>query len=121
MKRFDTSLYFITDSTLYGEEEFLHRVEAALQGGVTILQLREKNRILCIFTVAMVILCAFLGVVLNRNARISEQNQKIEEQNLELQSRLSTAFVESMLFCHILLLPQSQPLLQIHFPSTKLF
>lgn len=44
MKRFDTSLYFITDSTLYGEEEFLHRVEAALQGGVTILQLREKNR-----------------------------------------------------------------------------
>ena len=40
MKRFDTSLYFITDSTLYGEEEFLRRVEAALQGGVTILQLR---------------------------------------------------------------------------------
>ena len=44
MKHFDTSLYFITDSTLYGEEEFLRRVEAALQGGVTILQLREKNR-----------------------------------------------------------------------------
>ena len=44
MKRFDTSLYFITDSTLYGEEEFLSRVEAALQGGVTILQVREKNR-----------------------------------------------------------------------------
>lgn len=44
MKRFDTSLYFITDSTLYGEEEFLRRVEAALQGGVTILQVREKNR-----------------------------------------------------------------------------
>ena len=44
MKRFDTSLYFITDSTLYEEEEFLRRVEAALQGGVTILQVREKNR-----------------------------------------------------------------------------
>ncbi len=44
MKHFDTSLYFITDSTLYGEEEFLRRVESALQGGVTILQLREKNR-----------------------------------------------------------------------------
>lgn len=41
---FDTSLYFITDSTPYAEEEFLSRVEAALQGGVTIVQLREKNR-----------------------------------------------------------------------------
>ena len=44
MKQFDTSLYFITDSTNYEEEEFLHRVEAALQGGVTILQIREKNK-----------------------------------------------------------------------------
>ena len=44
MKQFDTSLYFITDSTGFGEEEFLSRVEAALQGGVTILQIREKNR-----------------------------------------------------------------------------
>lgn len=41
---FDTSLYFITDSTLYEEAEFLRRVEAALQGGVTLVQLREKNR-----------------------------------------------------------------------------
>lgn len=41
---FDTSLYFITDSTPYAEEEFLSRVEAALQGGVTLVQLREKNR-----------------------------------------------------------------------------
>ena len=37
MKHFDTSLYFITDSTMYEEEEFLRRVEAALQGGVTIM------------------------------------------------------------------------------------
>lgn len=44
MKKFDPSLYFITDSTNYTEEEFLDRVEQALKGGVTILQLREKNR-----------------------------------------------------------------------------
>lgn len=44
MKNFDTSLYFITDSTGYEENEFLARVEAALQGGVTILQLREKTK-----------------------------------------------------------------------------
>lgn len=44
MKSFDTSLYFITDSTGFAEEEFLHRVEAALQGGVTFIQLREKEK-----------------------------------------------------------------------------
>ena len=44
MKNFDTSLYFITDSTGYEEAEFLARVEAALQGGVTILQIREKTK-----------------------------------------------------------------------------
>ena len=44
MRTFDTSLYFITDSTGFGEEEFLHRTEAALQGGVTFLQLREKEK-----------------------------------------------------------------------------
>jgi len=44
MKSFDTSLYFITDSTGYDENEFLGRVEAALQGGVTLLQIREKNK-----------------------------------------------------------------------------
>lgn len=44
MKTFDTSLYFITDSTGLDEAEFLHRVEAALEGGVTILQLREKDK-----------------------------------------------------------------------------
>ncbi len=40
----DTSLYFITDSTYYEEGEFLHRVQAALEGGVTLVQLREKER-----------------------------------------------------------------------------
>ena len=44
MKKFDPSLYFITDSTNYTEEEFLDRVEQALKGGVTLLQLREKDR-----------------------------------------------------------------------------
>ena len=44
MKSFDTSLYFITDSTGFGEEEFLVRVEDALKGGVTIMQLREKDK-----------------------------------------------------------------------------
>ena len=44
MKNFDSSLYFITDSTNYTEEEFLYRVEQALKGGATILQLREKEK-----------------------------------------------------------------------------
>lgn len=44
MKKFDTSLYFITDSTGFTEEEFLRRTEAALQGGVTFLQIREKDK-----------------------------------------------------------------------------
>ena len=44
MKKFDPTLYFITDSTNYTEEEFLFRVEQALKGGVTILQLREKEK-----------------------------------------------------------------------------
>lgn len=44
MRKFDSSLYFITDSTNYCEEEFLYRVERALKGGVTLLQLREKEK-----------------------------------------------------------------------------
>ena len=44
MKKFDSSLYFITDSTNYTEEEFLLRVEQALKGGATLLQLREKEK-----------------------------------------------------------------------------
>ena len=44
MKKLDTTIYFITDSTNYTEEEFLHRVEEACKGGVTLLQLREKER-----------------------------------------------------------------------------
>ena len=44
MRRIDTSLYYITDSTGWPEAEFLRRVEAALSGGVTLLQLREKEK-----------------------------------------------------------------------------
>ena len=44
MKNFDPTLYFITDSTNYTEEEFLFRVEQALKGGSTLLQLREKEK-----------------------------------------------------------------------------
>lgn len=44
MRKFDSTLYFITDSTGYGGEEFLFRVEEALKGGATLLQLREKDK-----------------------------------------------------------------------------
>lgn len=44
MYKFDPTLYFITDSTGLSESEFLYRVECALSGGVTLLQLREKDR-----------------------------------------------------------------------------
>lgn len=59
---------------------------------------REKrarvNRLFGASIAVIVVLFAFLGVVLNRNARISEQSLKIEKQNIELQSRLSTALVD---------------------------
>ena len=44
MKKLDTRLYFITDSTGFSTEEFLFRTEEALKGGVTLLQLREKEK-----------------------------------------------------------------------------
>jgi len=40
----DTTLYFITDSTGFSEEDFLYRAEQACRGGVTLVQLREKDR-----------------------------------------------------------------------------
>ncbi len=40
----DTTLYLVTDSTGLDEEVFLGKVEAALQNGVTLLQLREKEK-----------------------------------------------------------------------------
>ena len=44
MKNINTRLYFITDSSQYTEQEFLSRVRLALSGGVTLMQLREKDR-----------------------------------------------------------------------------
>ena len=44
MKNLDTSLYFITDSIGFDENVFFEKVEQALKGGVTLIQLREKNR-----------------------------------------------------------------------------
>lgn len=44
MTGLDTEMYFITDSTGFEEEEFLQRVESACKGGVTLLQLREKDK-----------------------------------------------------------------------------
>lgn len=41
---FDTTMYFITDSTDYSFQEFLQRVEKACEGGVTLVQLREKAK-----------------------------------------------------------------------------
>lgn len=40
----DTSLYLVTDSTGLDEKLFLEKTEAALQNGVTFLQLREKEK-----------------------------------------------------------------------------
>lgn len=44
MKKINTRLYFITDSTNFTEKEFLFRIEEALKGGATLLQLREKEK-----------------------------------------------------------------------------
>lgn len=44
MRKLDSSLYFITDSTGFSEEMFLFRVEKALKGGATLVQLREKDK-----------------------------------------------------------------------------
>lgn len=44
MRSFDPSLYLVTDSTGLSEDVFLAKVEKALKGGVTLLQLREKDR-----------------------------------------------------------------------------
>ncbi len=40
----NTQLYLVTDSTGLSEDEFLKKVEDAILGGVTILQLREKDK-----------------------------------------------------------------------------
>ncbi|MCL2294783.1 MAG: thiamine phosphate synthase [Spirochaetes bacterium] len=44
MKKLDLTLYFVTDSTDKTETDFLEIVRQACEGGVTIVQLREKER-----------------------------------------------------------------------------
>jgi thiamine-phosphate pyrophosphorylase len=39
----DYSLYLITDRKALGEKELISSIEAAIKGGVTLVQLREKN------------------------------------------------------------------------------
>lgn len=41
--RLDMTLYLVTDSTYHTEASFLHTIEEACKGGITLLQLREKN------------------------------------------------------------------------------
>lgn len=40
----DCSLYLVTDSTGLEEKDFLHKVREACEGGITLLQLREKEK-----------------------------------------------------------------------------
>lgn len=42
--KLNTKLYLVTDSTGLDEDVFLQKVESALQNGVTLLQLREKEK-----------------------------------------------------------------------------
>ena len=44
MKKMDLTLYFITDSTDKTEIDFLNIVKQACEGGVTLVQLREKEK-----------------------------------------------------------------------------
>lgn len=41
--KLDMTLYLVTDSTYHTEESFYKTIEEACQGGVTLVQLREKN------------------------------------------------------------------------------
>ena len=44
MRKFDLTLYLVTDSTGMTENDFLRIVRESCEGGVTIVQLREKER-----------------------------------------------------------------------------
>ena len=44
LERESLKLYLVTDSTNLSEDEFLYRIEQALKGGVTFLQIREKDK-----------------------------------------------------------------------------
>lgn len=42
-KKFDLTLYLVTDRKAVGNKDFFKAVEEALEGGVSLVQLREKN------------------------------------------------------------------------------
>lgn len=42
--KFDCRLYLVTDSTGFKEEEFLNKIEEGCKAGVTLVQLREKDK-----------------------------------------------------------------------------
>ena len=42
--KLDCSLYLVTDSTGLDEKDFLNKIEGACKAGVTLVQLREKNK-----------------------------------------------------------------------------
>lgn len=44
MKKFDLTLYLVTDSTDKSEKDFLETIKQACEGGVTLVQLREKEK-----------------------------------------------------------------------------
>lgn len=44
MKDLDLTLYLVSDSTDLSDEVFLKKIEDACKGGVTLVQLREKNK-----------------------------------------------------------------------------
>ena len=43
LERKNMCLYAVTDRSWIGEKSFLEQIEDSLKGGVTLLQLREKN------------------------------------------------------------------------------
>ena len=43
MKDFDLSLYLVTNRDKLSNEEFFHVIEESLKGGVSLVQLREKD------------------------------------------------------------------------------
>lgn len=41
---FDLTLYLVTDSSYHSQESFLQTIQLACEGGITLLQLREKDK-----------------------------------------------------------------------------
>lgn len=73
MKNFDLSVYLVTDTEMCPRENLLDVCEKAVQGGATLIQLREKNissRLFYEEAVALKRLCLRLNVPLLINDRL---------------------------------------------------